>query len=630
MNKKAFSFVELLIVVSILVVLWVIVTAVVNNVWDKAQNSRVVADLGTIQTALINKQQSGKLPLPKWNLNFFDENGHYVHDDFTNKEFTNTWTFWVYGKVTENLLAKKDLDMLPLDPRTKNYYSYGITKTRDEFQLAGAIKINDEFIAKVETDNNEKITRNKLIRQYNWADFVEADSGKLPYNPYEKLLVATTRDWKVYKKWDTIEAKDKDLEIYFGDGSMVLLQKNWILTLTEASFPKEDGLITKVKLFLNSGVAWVKATKLAEEDNDGSSFEIFTDDTNASVRGTMFEMKATDDDYTWVKVYAWEVELTRIVNNEKNILKWWQKGKVYSLWPETINDASLTPENFPEFWNPTNNEKIVDLVDEDEEENFVKAIKDKDCKNSFKLKNSRWDEISSCIKNNLWDDWKVVAYAPYDKVGDLKMYTGSVNVSSSSGWILNTDGTDIEWTNLDKLHLAYSWVTNDLTDDNLKNSFANFHFWRTKWILIDNQWWPDFLKYTFKESLWDDFAIEMRVKGLNRNDSNSYYLFDSWKSWNLKAYLIKWEITIKSDYQELTNSTSTWSLNINNNFYNIFIIKDNDNLKVKLDNKDINMSKNTFSWSININDLVIWAFSWTTTYKNQWNDIIDYVKIYKK
>lgn len=49
----------------------------------------------------------------------------------------------------------------------------------------------------------------------------------------------------------------------------------------------------------------MKATKLAKEDSDGSShFSISTDDTNASVRGTIFKIRATSANYTRVSVYA--------------------------------------------------------------------------------------------------------------------------------------------------------------------------------------------------------------------------------------------------------------------------------------------------------------------------------------
>jgi hypothetical protein len=42
----------------------------------------------------------------------------------------------VYGSITEDTIAKKYLDILPLDPRTNSYYSYGKTKNTNQFEIA--------------------------------------------------------------------------------------------------------------------------------------------------------------------------------------------------------------------------------------------------------------------------------------------------------------------------------------------------------------------------------------------------------------------------------------------------------------------------------------------------------------
>ncbi|MDF1682784.1 MAG: hypothetical protein P1U46_03585 [Patescibacteria group bacterium] len=50
--------------------------------------------------------------------------------------------------------------------------------------------------------------------------------------------------------------------------------------MTTLDFPKENNLITKIKVQLSAGDIWTRATKLDDE----SSFEIWTQDAEASVR----------------------------------------------------------------------------------------------------------------------------------------------------------------------------------------------------------------------------------------------------------------------------------------------------------------------------------------------------------
>jgi hypothetical protein len=50
-------------------------------------------------------------------------------------------------------------------------------------------------------------------------------------------------------------------------------------------FVSEDNLLTNIKLVLNSGELWTKATHLNSDDPRGkSNFEVYTTDIAASVR----------------------------------------------------------------------------------------------------------------------------------------------------------------------------------------------------------------------------------------------------------------------------------------------------------------------------------------------------------
>jgi hypothetical protein len=59
------------------------------------------------------------------------------------------------------------------------------------------------------------------------------------------------------------------------------LEENSKITLENMILNKKDNLITRIKLFLESGVLWTKATSL---NSEGSEFEVYTQDNVAAIR----------------------------------------------------------------------------------------------------------------------------------------------------------------------------------------------------------------------------------------------------------------------------------------------------------------------------------------------------------
>ena len=65
MNKKGFSFIEILISISIIAVLAVIATTANNNIKNNSFNAKVISDLNTIESALFSFTDEGNsLPMP--------------------------------------------------------------------------------------------------------------------------------------------------------------------------------------------------------------------------------------------------------------------------------------------------------------------------------------------------------------------------------------------------------------------------------------------------------------------------------------------------------------------------------------------------------------------------------------
>ncbi|MGB2111297.1 MAG: hypothetical protein ACPHY8_05725 [Patescibacteria group bacterium] len=60
--------------------------------------------------------------MPDGNNNFYSIDTSYSHD------YENENTYGVHGFITQNTLAKKYIDVIPVDPRTNSYFAYGKTK----------------------------------------------------------------------------------------------------------------------------------------------------------------------------------------------------------------------------------------------------------------------------------------------------------------------------------------------------------------------------------------------------------------------------------------------------------------------------------------------------------------------
>lgn len=343
-KKQAFSFVEIIITISIIVLLAVI--AISFNQWYKENinNSKVLSDVKTINNSLENYlQENSILPTPKWNTNYFTIDTSYAH--------SSSGAFWVYGNFTEDTISKKYLDTLPLDPRTNSYYAYWKTLenvddlVKNQFEIASVVNIDWEYQAKVTWNYTAEAWPYNLIREYNGSNFVyDKSTSNLPYNP-EELILTATASWVIYREWDTITASSWDLEIYFSDGSVSVLENGWELTFTKLSFPQDNNLTTFVKLTLSAGTIWTKATHL----DDNSEFQIYTQDSTAAVRWTIFWVKK-DSTATEIIVIDWKVEVTKNDKDETKIADLIKDENIKVIdwenqWNSTLNSTNFTNIN---------------------------------------------------------------------------------------------------------------------------------------------------------------------------------------------------------------------------------------------------------------------------------------------
>ena len=509
--KKAFSFVEIIIVVSIIALLTVVW---ISYQWAQNQNTKntkAIWDLGTLNNSLLSYMEVEKtLPLPKWNKNYFTKVAEYSH--------SATWAYWVHGFVTQDLLPNKYLNYLPLDPRTNQYYAYWKTLDNNFYEVAWVLKENWEYISKVQWNYPADNWPYSLIREYNWADFV-SDNSKIsfPYNPEERILV-----WKINNytgtvkitwennsyiisdsnwllshtliEWDTIETWDtSSTTIFFSDWSQSVLEENSKLVLKELKFKEKDNLLTRVNLFLESGTLWTKATSLNSE-NWTSDFEVYTDDTTAAVRWTIFSIK---DNWstTSVTVVKWKVKVFKNTNPTTNI--------IVKEWEETSNATSTgsSSEKNPEFTVITKlpNNTITWAVIEDSDlvaEYIEKSEKNITLSWTWIINTKNVNEIKVDI-NSIKTTWTIFAWI-------LKIYCSPFSCNLQNNILTNI----LTWNNLKELKNKIWAITykNETITVNDKSWEIIYSTWITDenitlWQNEEEEWIITWIKFNIK-SKW--------------------------------------------------------------------------------------------------------------------------------
>lgn len=623
MNKKAFSFIEVIITVSIITVLWVVAISASNNIKNNSDNSKVVADLSTIKNALESyKTNNPDIPNPIGNKNYYDSSGIYTSSGVN--------AFWVYGMFTQDILSKAYLDSTPLDPKVDSYYSFWKAIDTGEFELAWVIVVDWDYKAKVIWNYSAENWPFNLIRSFNSSYFVIEEWKHLPYNPEEKKLVVTDINGYIYSQWDTITTPVWETkELFFSDWSVSVIGESSSIVLTTLDFPKENNLITKIKVQLSAGDIWTRATKLDDE----SSFEIWTQDAEASVRWTIFWVN-----YIWnntsVMVEEWIVDVKILERTTVETVESWEYLQ-YSKdgWETSTRDIEWSEyqQNKPVFTDPNveinvNTENNVELrqelerlgIIEKSEEiawnyNSTTTERDSISENSVlsNLDSTIIDGQQTCTDDNksIFKKWGIITCE--DKIDDYELYAYAPYNSNFTYYLSND-------TYIDEKSIWYNTTINFDND-----------------VLSIWEWW--YVKYEGL-NLWNDFIIEMEVKwsDLNRTDGNYYLL---WYKWENKPYLnlsdgklSTWyydsEMRLRTvNYIELLDNNNNSILDNNIKYkirvkynwekWNLNILESDLNEKVIRDWKNIYLD-NIYIWNNDIN----WIESWL------WN--INYIKIFNK
>jgi len=160
-NKKAFTFVELMVVIVILTIIWVIWFYTLTKHIEWARDSSKITALNNIKTTLVNYK------INKW---FYPNPTNHVNVTYSWATVWSQWTFW--KDVSEKVNWSKEKI---LDPYTNNEYAYSITSNKKEFQLAWVLENNGKntsynniLISSSFAAGNTRKGKATVLWDYNW------------------------------------------------------------------------------------------------------------------------------------------------------------------------------------------------------------------------------------------------------------------------------------------------------------------------------------------------------------------------------------------------------------------------------------------------------------------------------
>ncbi|MDD2871873.1 MAG: prepilin-type N-terminal cleavage/methylation domain-containing protein, partial [Candidatus Gracilibacteria bacterium] len=126
MNKKAFTLVELIVVITILAILGTIAFMALQGYSTSARDSTRLSDLSSMKTSLeLFELDAGKYPQASSGVNITYSGA----------------TVWNQGTFGETVFANVDrLDKIPTDPLTEKEYTYSTLLTGNEYELGGMME----------------------------------------------------------------------------------------------------------------------------------------------------------------------------------------------------------------------------------------------------------------------------------------------------------------------------------------------------------------------------------------------------------------------------------------------------------------------------------------------------------
>ena len=229
-NKKAFTLVELIVVITILAILWTISMLAFQGYTVNARDSVRVYDLNNIKSAIEYTRV---------------ENGTYITpDNWVDITYSGSIAVWNQGVFWDEAKRKTQrLDKVPVDPLTQDEYTFSVTSNGWEFELGAIMEWDDvvygspsildstyaatSFRAFINGTYNGKIAK----ASSGWYDYVFAVPSIISSELWTPTISYITTNNKLVMKWY------ENLPASYNNTT------NWSTTLLERDFINEDDIV---------------------------------------------------------------------------------------------------------------------------------------------------------------------------------------------------------------------------------------------------------------------------------------------------------------------------------------------------------------------------------------------------
>ncbi len=184
-DKQAFTLVELIVVITILTILWTISFISLQWYSRDARDATRISDMSNIKKALeLTYLKVWKYPNTT--------NGHII-----TFSWTKVWTQWLFWE--ETFKKVKRLNKIPKDPLTWLEYTYSVTSTNQEYQVAwimewNILSMDNILLWEILAWNDEWYLR--ILWKYNWK-IISTKAWDTTYVLWVPSLITST--------WATLE-----------------------------------------------------------------------------------------------------------------------------------------------------------------------------------------------------------------------------------------------------------------------------------------------------------------------------------------------------------------------------------------------------------------------------------------
>lgn len=388
--NKAFTLVELIVVITILAILWTI--AFISFQWysKTSRDSVRISDMNNIEKAM---------ELFYLDVNKYPEPSH--SNGITYSWSIVLWYQWLFWDQTKNNL--RYLDKLPVDPLSQKEYTYSVTNNKQEYELAW-IRESEDF-AYINLNNLyawDNLAYTIIKWNYNWfllksSDFIfsipSIINGDMDFFDIKDILNNNTLiyNWyrnlpDNYKNSDFNHNWEGDFDIlnstylilYEWDINKLFLNnkewsyfrynfiENWILSLTWTDISNNSVLSellnldlskkSDIEIYANSILAWISSKTTPWKDFSSWNGYDWTIDVAclwASIWDVIYESTWTSNDtwlncshdiaictwdWTWYIINSCNVWAKSIdINNTDSYWLYFQywRNKWFSFWDNT-------------------------------------------------------------------------------------------------------------------------------------------------------------------------------------------------------------------------------------------------------------------------------------------------------